>query len=311
MLNSLNLDQLRVFVAIADRGSFSAAARQLHRAQSAVSNAIVNLESSLGVTLFDRSGWKPHLTAHGHALLVDARAVLARADQFKARAFGLTQGLEAELSVVLDVMFPIVQLVDLVARFQQTFPGVVLRLCIDVLGGVPERVLTGEYDLGVQGSLPDIAPALVSHTLPEIALVPVAATSHPLTGQRKISNDVLREHTQIVLTDHSGRTAGRTFSVFANRRILTADLGSKHAMLRAGLGWGFMPHSFVEEDLGTARLIELDLAERQPRSRSMPLFLIHRCSDPPGPAGQWVVDMLTRTVKVPKGRPRRTKKSVS
>ncbi|MQR02755.1 LysR family transcriptional regulator [Glaciimonas soli] len=303
MLNSLNLDQLRVFVAINDHGSFSAAARQLHRAQSAVSNAIVNLETALGTTLFDRSGWKPQLTDHGYSLLVDAREVLARADQFKARALRLTQGLEAELSVVLDVMFPTVQLVDLVARFQQTFPGVVLRLCTEVLGGVPERVLTGEYDLGVQGSLPDIAPGLTSHILPEIAIVPVAAASHPLMGQRKISNDMLREYTQIVLTDHSGRTAGRTFSVYSNRQILTADLGSKYAMLRAGLGWGFMPRSFVEEDLGAARLIELDLAERQPRNQSMPLFLIRRDSDPLGPAGRWVVDTLTQAVTISKDLP--------
>jgi DNA-binding transcriptional LysR family regulator len=140
-------------------------------------------------------------------------------------------------------MFPTAQLVDLVARFQQTFPSVLLRMCIDVLGGVPQRVLTGEYSLGVQGSLPDIAPGLVSQMLPEIALIPVATAGYPLTGHREISNDALREHTQIVLTDHSGRTTGRTFSAFSNRRILTSDLGSKHAMLRAGLGWGFMPRT--------------------------------------------------------------------
>lgn len=294
MLDPLNLDQLRVFVAIADHGSFSAAARQLRRAQSAISNAIVNLESAVGVTLFDRSGWKPQLTAHGQALLVDARAVLARTDQLKARAVALTRGLEAELSIVIDVMFPAIRLTDLIARFQEEFPSVVLRLCTAVLGGVPERVLSGEYALGIQGSLPDIAPSLISHTLGEIALAPVAAPGHPLVRECKIARAVLQEHTQIVLTDNSQRTAGRTFSVFANRQILTTDLGSKHAMLRAGLGWGFMPRSVVEEDLDTARLIELDLAERQPRSRNIPLFLIYRASDPPGPAGRWVVDMLMR-----------------
>jgi DNA-binding transcriptional LysR family regulator len=299
MLDSLNLDQLRVFVAIADHGSFSAAARRLRRAQSAVSNAIANLESTLGVTLFDRSGWKPHMTANGHALLVDARAVLNRVDQFKARALGLTQGLEAELSVVLDVMFPTAQLLELVTSFQQAFPSVVLRLCIDVLGGVPERVLVGGYDLGVQGSLPDIAPELASHALPEIAIVPVAAPGHPLTGQRKLTNDELREHTQIVLTDHSKRTDGRTFSVFSNRRILTTDLGSKRAMLLAKLGWGFMPRSFVEEDLSAAQLIELDLANRHPRTKSMPLFAIHRSSNPLGPAGQWLLDMMLSAGEVP------------
>lgn len=292
MLDSLNLDQLRVLMAIADQGSFSAAARHLRRAQSAVSNAVVNLEQALGVTLFDRSGWKPELTAHGHALLADARAVLASVDQLKSRAQGLTQGLEAELSLVLDVMFPAQRLVALTARFRQTFPSVVLRLCIDALGGVPQRVLSNECDLGVQGSLPDIDPELVGHTLPEIALVPIAAPDYALTALRKIGSEQLREHTQIVLTDHSTRTQGRAFSVFSSHQILTTDLGAKRALLCAGLGWGFMPRSFVEEDLLAGRLCELDLAERSPRSRHMPLFAIHRRSTSLGTAGRWVLDRL-------------------
>ena len=292
MLDPLNLDQLRVFVAIADQGSFSAAARHLRRAQSAVSNAIVNLESALDVALFDRDGWKPQLTDHGRALLADARAVLARIDQFKSRAQGLAQGLEAELAIVLDVMFPTQRLVELVARFRQAFPGVTLRLSIAALDSVPQRVLSGECDLGVQGSLPDIAPELVSHVLPEIALVPVAAPGHPLAALRGIARDQLREHTQIVLTEHGARPQGRTFSVFSDRQILTTDLGAKHALLRAGLGWGFMPRSVVEEDLLAGRLSELDLAERHPRSRSMPLFGIHRRNDALGPAGQWMLDQL-------------------
>lgn len=302
MIDSLNLDQLRVFVAIADHGSFSAAARRLHRAQSAVSNAILNLENALGVTLFDRNGWKPVLTAEGQSLVVDARAVLARADQFKTRARGLTQGVEAELSIAFDVMYPTTRLVDLATRFQNEFPSVALRLCTDALGGVPERVLTGGYDLGVQGSLPDIASELISHTLPEIAVAPVAAPGHLLAGQQHITNDALREHTQIVLTDNSRRTEGRTFFVYSDRRILTTDLGSKRAMLLAGLGWGFMPRDFVEEDLDAARLTELDLTDRPPPTRSMPLFAIHRRSDPLGPAAQWTLDMLLTTAPAPTAR---------
>lgn len=292
MIDSLNLDQLRVFVTIADQGSFSAAARHLHRAQSAVSNAVANLENVLGVALFDRQGWKPALTAHGRSLLVDAKAVLARADQLKMRAKGLTQGVEAEMSIVFDVMFPTARFVELVTRFQDAFPGVVLRLCVDALGGVPERVLTGGYDLGVQGSLPDISPELISHSLPDIAVVPVVAPGHPLAGHQAIRNSALRDHTQIVLTDDSKRTEGRTFFVFSDKRILTTDLGSKRAILLAKLGWGFMPRSFVEDDLSSGRLVVLDLVNRPLPTRSMQLFAVHRCNEPLGPAAQWMLEAL-------------------
>ncbi|WP_323117872.1 substrate-binding domain-containing protein [Burkholderia alba] len=162
-----------------------------------------------------------------------------------------------------------------------------------------------------RASAPRHARSDLRHDGIEIALTPVAAPDHPLARKRKIARATLQEHVQIVLTDHRGRTTGRTFSVFARQRILTADLGSKHAMLRAGLGWGFMPHSVVEEDLGIGRLIELNLAEREPRSRSMPLFLIYRSGHPPGPAGQRVVDSLVRAGKKAGGRRPRAKPSVS
>jgi len=292
VLDLLSLDQLRVFVTIADVGSFSAAARELRRAQSAISNAVVNLETALGVALFDRAGWKPMLTPNGEALLADARAVLARTDQFKARAAGLTRGLEAELSMVIDVMYPVSGLVDLVARLRQSFPSVAIRLRTEVLGGVPEKVLSGDYDLGVQGSLPDIDEALISHRLPSIVLVPVAAPTHPLAISADISTEALKGHTQIILTDQSGRTAKRQFSVFGADRILTADLGSKLAMLRAGLGWGYMPKSVADDDLASGRLVQLDLLDPYVRTRELPLFLIYRRAEPPGPAGRWVVEQL-------------------
>ena len=292
MLDPLSLDQLRVFVSIADTGSFSATARELRRAQSAISNAIINLESAIGVSLFDRSGWKPTLTIHGDALLTDARAVLARTEQFKARAAGLTQGIEAELSIVFDVMYPVAGVVDLVARLRVRFPSVALRLRTEVLGGVPEKVLSAQCDLGVQGSLPDIDEALVSYRLPSINLVPVAAPLHALAAAQGITSDALKRHTQIVLTDQSGRTAKRHFSVFGIDRILTADLGSKHAMLRAGLGWGYMPRGVIEDDLASGRLLQLDLLDPYLQTRDLPLYLIHRRAQPLGPAGCWVVEQL-------------------
>ena len=88
MLQSVSFDQLRMFVAAADEGSFSAAARLVQRTQSAVSEAILNLEGQLGVVLFDRSGRYPKLTNQGVILLADARAVITDVDAMKARAKG-------------------------------------------------------------------------------------------------------------------------------------------------------------------------------------------------------------------------------
>src|SRR5258708_492788 len=133
MLDAVTLDQFRTFIAAADEGSFSAAGRRLGRAQSVVSQTLANMEGQLGIQLFDRSGRIPVLTEAGRVLLPDARAVAGNVDAFKARARGLAGGLEAELSVVVDVMLPTTMLTQPGSDFSQRFPDVPLRLSYPTL----------------------------------------------------------------------------------------------------------------------------------------------------------------------------------
>ena len=84
------VDQLRTFLAVAETGTFSGAAERLGRAVSAVSYAVGNLEEAYGVKLFDRSGYKPQLTAEGEALLSDAEIVFRRLDRLNARVAAMT-----------------------------------------------------------------------------------------------------------------------------------------------------------------------------------------------------------------------------
>jgi DNA-binding transcriptional LysR family regulator len=305
MLEALTLDQLRAFLTIAEAGSFSAAARRLSRAQSAISYTVANLEEQLQLKLFDRSDWRPRLTPEGTALLVDARAVLTKVDSLKARAKALSEGLEGELAIVVDVMFPMDALVDVLRRFQAEFPSVLLDLRIEALGGVPEMVLAGTAQLGVQATFPDVPDALEHHTLHAISLTPVAASNHPLGARRRsIHNEDLREEVQIVLSDRSRMSEGRSFAVLSSRVIRTADLGSKLAMLRAGLGWGFMPEPMVRDDVAARRLTTLRLANRPPETHALPLYLIHRRNDPPGPAGRWMMADLKRACEAAARIPR-------
>jgi DNA-binding transcriptional LysR family regulator len=89
MLDNVTINQLRAFVAVCDQGSFSGAARELNRAQSAISHAIKALESAFDVELFERNTRKATLTAAGRSLLPDARAVIARTEEMKTRAVPL------------------------------------------------------------------------------------------------------------------------------------------------------------------------------------------------------------------------------
>ena len=136
MLDGVSLDQLRAFLAAVDEGSFSAAGRRLSRTQSAISEAIGSLETHLGVSLFDRSGRYPRLTSEGAVLVADARLVLSGVDGLKARAKGMAAGIEAELSIAVDVFFPIEALAGAATQFREQFPRTPLRLYVEALGGV-------------------------------------------------------------------------------------------------------------------------------------------------------------------------------
>src|ERR1700681_4519881 len=89
MLDNVTINQLRAFVAVCDQGSFSGAARELNRAQSAISHAIKALERAFDVELFERNTRKATLTAAGRSLLPDARAVISRTEEMKTRAVSI------------------------------------------------------------------------------------------------------------------------------------------------------------------------------------------------------------------------------
>lgn len=293
MLDGVSLDQLRTFVAAVDEGSFSAAARKLNRVQSAVSGWVGGLEAQTGVTLFDRSGRFPKLTPEGVLLLADARNIVSGVDRFKARAKLMTGGLEAELSVVVDVFFP-TEVISLAAReFAARFPITPLRLFVEGLGAAYEPVLDGRCRLGILGALPVPFPSLVSERLGEISLVMVAAADHPLAAfDGRVPREELGKHIQLVLTDRSQLMAGRDYGVVSPTTWRLADLSTKHAFLKQGLGWGGMPLHMVEQDVAEGRLVILDVDEVPATGMRIATSVFHLASAPPGPAGRWLIDHL-------------------
>src|SRR5437667_3766595 len=156
MLDAVTLDQLRTFIAAVDEGSFSAAGRKLRRAQSVVSQTLANLEAQLGVKLFDRSARYPRLTEEGRSLLANARSVADNVDEFKARARAMREGLEPELSVAIDVMYPMEAITRAAVHSRKTYPHTPLRLYVEALGGLIKPVLDRNCSIGVIGSLPPV-----------------------------------------------------------------------------------------------------------------------------------------------------------
>lgn len=291
------LDQLRVFVAVIDCGSFSKAAKELHRTQSVISYTIANLETQLNVVLFDRSKRKPTLTESGKALLADARTVGLKVDGMRARAKTLAMGLEAEVSIAVDVMFPNCALVQALKAFQQQFPTVALRLRIEALGAVQHLVSERICQIGITGPMLDFPHQFQHQQLGSITLIPVAAPSHPLAQiDGIIPTELARDYIQLVLTDRSQLTSGQNFGVVALRDWRLGDLGAKHMLLRNGLGWGSMPEEMVRDDLAQGRLVHLHFSHLI--SGAYTLHMINRSDDAPGPAGRWLMQYFVEQTTV-------------
>jgi DNA-binding transcriptional LysR family regulator len=294
MLDGVTLDQLRTFIAAVDEGSFSAAGRKLQRAQSVVSQTLANLEAQLGVKLFDRSARYPRLTEEGRSLLADARSVADDVDGFKARARAMREGLEPELSVVVDVMLPMESLTRAAAHSRKTYPHTPLRLYVEALGGVIKPVLDRRCSIGVIGSLPLAPEEMQSESLLAVAFASVVSPSHPLAKRRGVvSAAVIAREVQLVLTDRTALTEGRNFGVLSPLTWRLADLGAKHAFLKAGLGWGHMPMHMVKADLDSGALVRIRV-EGNPPDMTMPMKVVYRKDAPPGPAGRAFIAQLRR-----------------
>jgi DNA-binding transcriptional LysR family regulator len=294
-MDTLTLAQLEVFLAVVERGSFSAAARALGRAQSAVTYSIQKLEEEAGVPLFDRSAYRPVLSDAGRALLPRAQRIVEDVAAFRSQARGMAGGLEPEITLVVEAMFPMCLLLQALTEFQEKFPTVETRVRVETLGAAVEALLDEPADIGLVVSFASRIDEMVGAEVTQVELVAVAAPQHPLARLNgPLEDDVLAEHVQLVLSDRSNLTRGRDRGVVGLRTWRLADLGAKHAMLLAGLGWGSMPRHIVREDLAAGRLTELravrwDGREGMPR---LPVMAVRRKAATLGPAGAWLLERL-------------------
>ncbi|WP_298467535.1 LysR family transcriptional regulator [uncultured Erythrobacter sp.] len=296
-LGDPSLDQLRIFLAVVEEGSFGGAARMMGRAVSAISYGIAQLEAQLAVTLFEREGSRrPVLTEAGEGLLTEARSVTDRVDALLAKTRSLHSGLESNVSLVIDVMVPGEVTAKVLREFRAMFPTVALSLNIEGLGAVAACLLDEDGDLAIGGPTIVDHPAFERQFIGAVELVPVAAPDHPLASPN-VAPGESRKHMQLVLSDRSSFTEGQEFSVLSPESWRLGDLGAKHSLLKEGLGWGNMPREMVTRDLQDGRLVELDLPEK-PGEEAYRLSALWRRDTKLGPATSWLIDAFREELAV-------------
>jgi DNA-binding transcriptional LysR family regulator len=153
-------------------------------------------------------------------------------------------------------------------------------------------VIDRRCSIGVIGSLPIVPDELRAEQLCEVPFVTVVSPSHPFAAKRGIiSAAVLAKHVQLVLTDRTSLSEGRDYAVLSPLTWRLADLGAKHAFLRAGLGWGHMPLHMVKADFDTGTLVKVRV-EGMSNNFAMEMKVVFRKDEPPGPAGRAFIAKL-------------------
>ncbi|MGD9739984.1 MAG: LysR family transcriptional regulator [Bauldia sp.] len=291
MLDRVTIDQLRSLIAVADTGSFSAAARSLSRVQSAVSQSVSALESALGTTLFDRSTKVPQLNDAGRVILEDARHLVRGVETLKERAASIAAEIEPELTLAADPVFPGEVLLNALRDFAKEFPQVPVTLFTEALGAPEQRLLDGAVRLALLSPYPSMSPEIETEFLVSVPIVPVAAPSHPLAAiDGPIDAAALEASVQLVLTDRTPLTSGISGGVVSSRIWRFADQATRLDYLLAGFGWCNMPIQTVRDHIRDGRLRQLALKTSGPRA--LPVHVAHRRGRPPGKAGLWLIDEL-------------------
>jgi DNA-binding transcriptional LysR family regulator len=295
MIEGVTIEQLRTLRAVAEAGSFSAAARKMGRVQAAVSQSIDRLETQLGLRLFDRSGRVPRLTNHGEAVVAAAAKIEAGVDGLGDVVQTLKRGTETTLSVVVDAMFPVASLVAFGHEFAREHPSVGLALFTEVLSAVTAHVREKRSTWGIALEDADMK-GLERRTIAEVKLVPVAAGGHPLAKTKgSIDSQGLSDAVQIVLGGHreDAPRGSEDQGVFSPRRWRVVELATKHALIAGGLGWGHMPEHLVRDDLRAGRLVELRLDAWGSLAPRRSLLLVSRRGAAMGPVAKWAQERLT------------------
>ncbi|APR76006.1 Transcriptional regulator, LysR family protein [Minicystis rosea] len=320
MNDLITLDQLRVLDAIDRRGSFAAAAEELHRVTSAVSYAVRALEEALGLALFDRAGHRAALTPAGRRILDEGRLLLERARELDQLARDLRGEWEATLTVVADGVLPMPPLMRAFRRLEARGVPTRVQLAVEYLGGVRERFERERADLMM---VLDFAgdELHIAEPLPPLEMILVARRDHPVHAGghagghagRRVDRADLAAHVELTVSDsrRDGAPPLGRLSLGSSQLFRLSDFHSKREALLEGVGLGWMPRDLIARDLARGTLRPIDFREG-PRHVFHP-HIVRRRGVPLGRAARALYDEILEEpggtkARAAKKKPRRRPK---
>lgn len=288
----MTYEQLLVLDAIVSEGTFRAAAKKLHKSQSAVSHALKKLEHEVGFDLLSREMYRPQLTMTGTVFYRQATRVLQQMQQLNATVTQLNAEQEAEVFLAVTATCPLKPLLNLVDGLSAVYPGTHIRFSRENMGGTVERLLDEQADIIIASM--DGVPADQVEALPfaGVNIIPVAHPDYAPARTSVIKSDrEMQNYVQVVVADSSKKQIKQSRDLLAGAlRWTVSDFSTKKEIILAKMGWGGIPEYLISDELASGQLVKLNIAGFP--TRYSQLYKIRRKHHACGVVAQSIWDSL-------------------
>ena len=247
-------NELKAFVAVAQTGSFSRAAEQLHLTQPAITKRIQSLEAGVGVSLFDRVGKRVYLTQAGALLQPRALELLSELADTEVMLRNLHSRIDGRLAMATSHHVGLHRLAPVLKAFSQRFTDVELNIEFVDSEAAHELVRNGGTELAVVTLAPIPDPKLHSEHLWRDPLAFIGAADHELATERHITLDRLSKYPAILpgLGTYTGRIVAERFAragLPLRTAMATNYLETIGMLVGIGLGWSVLPATMIQPPL--------------------------------------------------------------
>lgn len=284
----VSFEQWRAFLAVIDAGGYAKAAEQLGKSQSAVSYAISQLETALGIAVFELQGRRAVPTPAGDMLSRRARHLLLEAERLESAACQLHKRIEPLVSIAGDIVVPAEQVLSCLSRFSQDYPNTRVEFYESVMGGTEEALVQRKVDLAICGRVP---PGFSGEYLMSVTFRGVTSPDHPLQQLgRPITFDDLLHHRQSIVRDSGIQRRYSEGWQEAEQRLTVSHSRTSLEAIRLGLSYAWLPEAYLREDLASGRLKLLPM--EAPSERIYALYLVFVDRELAGPATRHLAGIL-------------------
>ncbi|WP_299131395.1 LysR family transcriptional regulator [uncultured Amaricoccus sp.] len=290
-------DNVAVFLAVLDHGSFSAAARALRRVPSAVSMTIAHLEAELDLRLFDRSGREPKPTGAARALETDARRLAARLRALETTALALHAGLEQRLTLAVAPELLSANWSTPLATLAAEFPSLEVELRSGAQADLMRLLALGEVDLALVFERAELDDREAFQEFGQELLIAVIAPTHPLVaGAAPPRMEDLIYARQIAV---ASRVGGSDPRLILSRDVWRTDSHlATLSLVRAGLGWAFLPRGLARPLIASGDLVAIAFDNISNELRLW-VDLVWRADRPLGLGARRYVELIRARGQIP------------